>query len=250
MIIKGDPMHLTQVQDTLRPWFKETDRGLELTDPQAKPPLKAYEAQALKLRGEEVGWQIKVGDLAANLRRDYPQAYQQVLEMCGLAGYHRSLATVESWASACRSVPHGSRNGLSISFLQVVAPVTDVLDQRDLLNYAKKQGMSVASFRAHVAIFRNISEEPETPPWEERDHKLFETEREVYDLEVRLQDALRQAQEATGRAERAETVLDTLRSRIEALVDMKPTDLMQNINLVVRTLREVLEALTGLSPHS
>ena len=63
------------------------------------------------------------------------------------------------------------------------------------------------------------------------------------------QDALKQAQEATGRAQRAEDVLFSLRDRIEALVDMKPTDLMQNIALVVRTLREVLEALAGLSPR-
>ncbi len=241
---------LTQAQQTLKPWFKETDRGLELTDPQTKPPLKAYEVQALKLRGEEAGWQIKVGDLAANLRRHYPQAYQQVFEMCGLAGYHRSMTTIEGWASACRSVPHNVRNGLSISYLQVVAPVTDPLDQRDLLNDAKERGMSVASFRTHVATFRGITETPETPPWEERDGKLFETEREAYELEVRLQDALKQAQEATGRAERAEMVLDTLRGRIEALVEMKPTDLMVNIHLVVRTLRDVLAALAQLSSHS
>ena len=240
---------LTQSQQTLRPWFKETDRGLELTDPDTMPPLKAYEAQALKLRGEEVGWQIKVGDLAANLRRHYLKDYRQVMEICNLAGYHRSMTTIEGWASACRSVPHNIRNGLSISYLQVVAPVTDPLDQRKLLNDALEKKMSVASFRTHVAAFRNIVETPETPPWEERDGKLFETEREAYELEIRLQDALKQAQEATGRAQRAEDVLFSLRSRIEALVEMKPTDLMQNINLVVRTLREVLEALSGLSPH-
>ena len=86
-------------------------------------------------------------------------------------------------------------------------------------------------------------------PWKLVWYGGFETEKEAYELEVKLQEALKQAQEATERARRLETTLDTLRSRIEALVEMKPTDLMQNINLVVRTLKEVLEALTQLSPN-
>lgn len=240
-------MYLTQAQATLRPWFKETNRGLELTDLDTKPPLKAYETQALKLRGEEVGWQIKVGDLAANLHRDYRQDYQQVFEMCGLAGYHRSLTTIESWASACRSVPHGSRNGLSISYLQVVAPVTDPLDQRDLLKDALEQKMNVASFRAHVAAFRNIIETPEMPPWEERDGKLFEVEKEAYTLEIALQEERAARQRAEQQLENTKSALVTLRSRLEALVKMKPTDLMVNIGQVVEVLKEALEALSRLS---
>ena len=239
----------TVTQIILNNYFTESEQGLELTDPTETPPLKAYEAQALKLRGEEVGWQIKVGDLAVLLRHHYPDAYQQVMEMCGLAGFHRSWLTIESWASACRSVPIGSRNGLPISYLRVVAPVKDPLDQKDLLNYALKNGLNVAALREHVSRLsgQDIPEEP--PPWEERNNRLFETEKEAYELEVRLQDALRQAQEATERARRAEATLDTLRGRIEALVAMKPTDLMQNINRVVTVLREVLEALSRLSPQ-
>ncbi len=242
-------MHLTQAQATLRPWFKRTDRGLELTDPNTKPPLKAYEAQALELRGEEVGWQIAAGDLAANLHRDYPQSYQMVMEKCGLAGYHRSMATIESWASACRSVPHGSRNGLSISYLQAVAPVTDPLDQRDLLKDALEQNMSVATFRTHVATFRNIVETPETPPWEERDGKLFDAEKEAYELEVALQEERAARQRAEQQLESTKYTLIALRSRLEALVRMKPTDLMVNIGQVIEVLREALEALSGLTPH-
>ncbi len=238
---------ITQI--ILNNYFKESDRGLELADPNSPPSLKAFEAMALKLRGDEVGWQIKVGDLAANLRRYYPDAYQQVLEMCGLVGYHRSLQTVESWASICRSVPLWVRNGLPISYLRVVAPVLDPLDQQELLDYALSQKAkgkySVEAFENHVAYIRNIPViTPQVPPWEERDNKLFETEKEAYELEVKLQEALKQAQEATGRAQRLEHALFDLRGRIEALVEMKPTDLMVNIHRVVEVLREVLAALS------
>ncbi len=172
--------------------------------------------------------------------------------MCGLAGFHRSIKTIESWASACRSVPIGQRNGLPISYLQVVAPILDPLDQKELLDYALEQkakgNYSVEAFRHHVAYLRNVPLTQEIPPWEERDNRLFEIEREAYELEIALQEERNARKKAESEVTNARSALVGLRSRLEAFVKMKPTDLMINIVQVAELLREALDAITRLTP--
>lgn len=228
----------TLAEDTkiLTRYFRETDRGLELCDPTNPPSLKAFEAMAYKLRAERDCWQVKVGDLAVALRHAHgPTAYQMVLEKTGL----EAVQTVEAWAVTCRAVPVWVRNGLSISFLRTVAPIQDHLDQKELLDYAKKEGLTTRQFEVYVSHrFKDIDIPDEPPPAFESD-QLFEAHQESYRLEVRLQ-------EQTARAERAERKVEALTritQRIEAILSSPPTEVIQNITRVLNELRAVVEEL-------
>ena len=218
---------------TLSFWFKEHPYGLTLCNPEDKPPLKAFEAQGWQLRTDQDTWRYRVGDWAVLLARHYGlTAYEKIAGMTNLA----APETIERWASICRRVPLEVRNGLSISFAEVVSPIEDPLDQKELLAYAKEKGLHLREFEEHVAMWRGLPSQPTKPTREDR---VYELEREAHELEVSLQ-------EERVAHNRTKATIRQLRGRIEALLGMKPTDLMVNIGQVVQVLREVLEALAKL----
>jgi len=239
----------TVTQIILNNYFTETERGLELADPIHPPSLKAFETMGLDLSKRLDKVHFKLGDWAVFLARHHGHtAYEAVAVKVGL-----SPQTIETqWAYTCRHVPLQARNDLSIYYHREVVSVKDTIDQRDLLDYAKKNKLNIQQFREHIARFlgKPIPPPPVSNPLGGTERDLaFELTEQIHGLENEVQLALKQAQEATERARRAEATLDTLRGRIEALVAMKPTDLMQNIGRVVTVLREVLEALSRLSPQ-
>ena len=224
----------------LATYFYKHPYGLALRNPTLRPPLDAFEAQAWDLKADQDIWRYRAGDLAVLLAKCYGLlAYEKIAGMTNLA----APETIERWASICRRVPLEVRNGLSISFAEAVAPIGDPIDQRELLAYAKEKGLHLRQFEEHVTLWRGL---PTQPAPQGREDKIYELEREAHDLEVKYQEERVARVRAEARADRAEGTMAQLRGRVEALLGMKPTELMVNISQVVQVLKEVLEALGKL----
>lgn len=236
----GELAFITSASQTpeqiLANWFAFTETGMSQLDPVEKPPEPILELAGLYLRCKQDELKAWLGDWAVIVARHYGVAgYEKMVAVCGL---DVAPGTMEDYAYVCRRVTEPARLSIvSFSHWRCVASLTNPAEQRNLLQYAADNNLSVHKFRKYLKSYFGVESPEEALPSD----RTFELSRELYDLEINLQETETARDEAMKRAERAESALAQYTAGLPS-----PELAGQTISIVQENLRCLADSLSKI----